>query len=183
MVRKYRYKNECIMKKIYIYMICCVLIGFLMVFRQSIRYLFIEDLNTPTTVDLSWKPNLGDIPYEHKILLELHHFNPRLASNYIAEKITELKTNKMGIHTLVLNGTPKIDTNTYIRELSKIDWGIEEIRVHSTAAINTYAFINLIKSSSALKRILIRNNHWDTETLAKIKSALKKETKLIIIKN
>lgn len=154
-----------------------------MLFRQSIRYIFMENLDIPTAIDLSWKPELSATFYEHKVLLELHHFNPQLASNYIAEKIAELKINKTGIYTLILNGAPKIDTNTYIRELAKIDWGIEEIRVHNTAAINIYAFINLIKSSAVLKRVLIRNNQWDKETLAKIQSVLKKETKLIIIKN
>lgn len=163
-------------------MIVCVLIGIFMVFRQSFRYVFMEDLNAPSTLDLSWIAPVKSV-YEKKSILELHHFNPLLAKDFINQKIAELKARNTGIQTLVLNGSPKIGTNTYIRALALSDWGIEEIRLHDTAAINVYAFINLIKSCASLKRVLIRNNKWDEGALAKIKGTLKNSTQLVIIKN
>jgi hypothetical protein len=182
MLRKYLHKNELIMKKIYVYMVVCVLIGVFMIFRQSIRYVFMEDLNTPTALEVAWVPP-GKIAYEKKILLELHHFNPQSSKEFIAEKIIELKRNNTGIQTLVLNGSPKIDTNTYMRALATFDWGIEEIRVHNTAAINIYAFINLIKSCASLKRVVIRDNKWNEGGLAKIRKVILSGSELIIIKN
>lgn len=163
-------------------MIVCVLIGIFMVFRQSVRYVFMEDLNAPSTLDLVWIAPVKSV-YEKKIILELQHFNPRLAKDFINQKIAELKARNTGIQTLVLNGSPKIDTNTYIRALALSDWGIEEIRLHDTAAINVYAFINLIKSCASLKRVLIRNNKWDEGALARIKGTLKNSAQLMIIKN
>jgi hypothetical protein len=154
------------MKKIYIYMIACLLIGVLMLFRQSIRQLFSEDLTAPTSVDKAWQQPPPKV-FERRILLELHYFNPRLPSNMMAEKIAELKQKNFGIHT-ILSGSPKIRTNAYMRALAQEDWGIEEIRLHSTTAINIYAFLNLIRSSRSLKRVLIWNNTWDKEALKKI---------------
>lgn len=159
------------MKKIYIYMIVCVLIGILMVFRQSIRNLFIEDATVPAASDLAWvSPEPQE--YERKVILELHYYNFRIASVVIAEKIAELKDKKLGIHTLLISGSNKIDTNTYVRELAKTDWGIEEIRLHTTGVLNVYAFLNLVQSSSPLKRILIWNNTWDEVTLEMIRKAM-----------
>jgi hypothetical protein len=179
MVCKHHRKNEKNMKKIYIYMMICMVIGLLMVFKHSIRYLFIEDLNIPTAVDLAWA-----IPepkaYESKTLLELQYFTPKLAEDTIVSKLTELKVKGVGIHTVLLSGSIKIGTNTYIRELSKVDWGIEEIRLHSTAAINLYAFLNLIKSAHSLKRVLIWGNSWDKNSLAKIQKAMPDPNGLMI---
>ncbi len=140
MVCKHHRENEKNMKKIYIYMIVCMLIGIVMIFKHSIRYLFIEDLNAPTTIDLAWSVTEAKT-YEKKTLLELQYFSPKIAKDTIVSKLTELKVKGLGIHTVLLSGSIKIGTNTYIRELAKIDWGIEEIRVHSTAAINLYAFL------------------------------------------
>ena len=159
----------------------CMLIGVFMIFRQSVRYVFMEDLNAPMAIDLAWVPP-GKVAYEKKILFELHRFNPTSANDFIAEKIAELKVSNAGIHTVVLNGSPKIDTNTYIRALAKVDWGIEEIRVHNTVAINIYAFINLIKSCASLKRVVIRDNKWGEGALAKIRKVVLSGSELIIIK-
>ena len=169
------------MKKIYIYMIVCVLIGILMVFRQSIRNLFVEDATVPAASDSAWvTPEPQD--HERKVILELHYYNFRIASVVIAEKIAELKDKKLGIHTLLISGSNKIDTNTYIRELAKTDWGIEEIRLHTTGVLNVYAFLNLVQSSSALKRILIWNNAWDEVTLEMIRNAMPDPNGLTIMK-
>lgn len=183
MVCKYHRKNESIMKKIYIYMVVCMLIGVFMIFRQSLRYVFMEDLNSPSDIELAWVAPVGDVWYKQKILLELQHFNSDLAKDTIKKKIAELNVNTTGIHTLVLSGSPKIDTNTYIRMLTNKDWGVEEIRLHTTSAINIYALVNLIKSSSMLKRVLIWNNKWGEGALGKIRSVLSDKTKLILIKN
>lgn len=160
------------MKKIYIYMAVCILIGIIMVFRQSIRNMFYEDSTVPGTADSAWvRPE--PMEYERKVILELHYYTSRLASVVIAEKLAALKEKKLGIHTLLLSGSPKIDGNTYLRELAKTDWGIEEIRLHTTGIINIYAFLNLVQSSSSLKRILIWNNTWDDKTLDLIRKAMK----------
>lgn len=161
-------------------MIVCIFIGILMVFRQSIRNLFCEDPTVSTGIDSAWTRPAQQI-YEQKTILELHYFNPRIASDVIAGKIAELKEKKLGIRTLLLSGSSRIDTNTYIRELAKIDWGIEEVRLHTTGTINTYAFLNLINSASSLKRILIWNNGWDEKTLNIIRSGMKNPFKLQII--
>ncbi|QOL19751.1 hypothetical protein [Candidatus Bodocaedibacter vickermanii] len=167
------------MKKIYIYMIVCMVIGVLMAFKHSIKTLFIENLNTPTSVDLAWVVPDAKI-YEARTLLELQYFSPKLAGDTIVSKLTELKAKGLGIHTVLLSGSIKIGTNTYIRELAKTDWGIEEIRVHSTAAINLYAFLNLIKSAHSLKRVLIWNNGWDNESLDKIRKVMLDPKGLVI---
>jgi hypothetical protein len=171
------------MKKIYIYMSVCILIGVFMAFRQSVRYVFMEDLKAPSAVDLAWTPPAMHAFYEQKTLLELHRVTPPSAEEFITEKIAELKANNTGIHTVVLTGSLKVDTNAYIRALATVDLGIEEIRVHNTAAINIYAFVNLIKSSPSIKRILIRQNKWDEGALSKMRAELKNNTKLIVIKN
>ena len=171
MVCKLHQENEKNMKKIYIYMTVCIVIGILMVFKHSIKILFIEDLSVPTSVDLAWVVPESKT-YEKKTLLELQYFSPKLAGDTIVSKLTELKAKGLGIHTVLLSGSAKIGTNAYIRELAKTDWGIEEIRVHSTAAINLYAFLNLIKSAHSLKRVLIWNNGWDKESLDKIRKVI-----------
>lgn len=179
MVCKRHQKNENKMKKIYIYMIVCIVIGVLMVFKHSFKYLFIEDLNTPTAIDIAWvEPEAKT--YEKKILLELQYFTPKLAADTISEKLQELRSKEFGIHTLLLSGSIKIGANTYIRELAKTDWGIEEFRVHSTAAINLYAFLNLIKSAHSLKRVLIWNNGWDKDALDKIRNIMPDPKELVI---
>lgn len=160
------------MKKVYIYMTICVLIGVVMAFRQTIRNFFSEDPTHQGESDIHWvQPEPHE--YENKTILELHYYNPRLASVVIAEKIATLKEKKLGIHTLLISGSNKIDTNTYIRELAKTDWGIEEIRLHTTGVLNIYAFLNLVQSSSAIKRVLIWNNTWDEQTLNKVRKLLK----------
>lgn len=179
MVCKHLRENEKNMKKIYIYMTVCMLIGILMVFKHSIRTLFIEDLNTPTAIDLAWVVPDAKV-YETKTLLELHFFSPKSAGDTIVSKLTELKAKGLGIHTVLLSGSIKLGTNTYIRELAKKDWGIEEIKVHSTAAINLYAFLNLIKSANSLKRVLIWNNGWDKESLAKIQKVMRDPKGLLL---
>lgn len=179
MVCKQHQENEKNMKKIYIYMIVCMVIGVLMAFKHSIKTLFIENLNTPTSVDLAWVVPDAKI-YEARTLLELQYFSPKLAGDTIVSKLTELKAKGLGIHTVLLSGSIKIGTNTYIRELAKTDWGIEEIRVHSTAAINLYAFLNLIKSAHSLKRVLIWNNGWDNESLDKIRKVMLDPKGLVI---
>lgn len=160
-------------------MIVCMVIGVLMAFKHSIKTLFIENLNTPTSVDLAWVVPDAKI-YEARTLLELQYFSPKLAGDTIVSKLTELKAKGLGIHTVLLSGSIKIGTNTYIRELAKTDWGIEEIRVHSTAAINLYAFLNLIKSAHSLKRVLIWNNGWDNESLDKIRKVMLDPKGLVI---
>jgi hypothetical protein len=161
-------------------MTVCVLIGVLMMFRQSIRNLFSEDPTAHAAIDSAWsRPEPQE--YEHKTILELHYFNSRLASVVIAEKIAELKEKKLGIHTLLISGSNKIDTNTYIRELAKTDWGIEEIRLHTTGIINIYAFMNLVQSSASLQRIFIWNNSWDEQTLKMIRKTMKDPTGLKIM--
>lgn len=179
MVCKQHQENEKNMKKIYIYMIVCMVIGVLMAFKHSIKTLFIENLNTPTSVDLAWVVPDAKI-YEARTLLELQYFSPKLAGDTIVSKLTELKAKGLGIHTVLLSGSIKIGTNTYIRELAKTDWGIEEIRVHSTAALNLYAFLNLIKSAHSLKRVLIWNNGWDNESLDKIRKVMLDPKGLVI---
>lgn len=160
-------------------MIVCIVIGILMVFKHSIRYLFIEDLMVPTSVDLAWvSPDAKT--YETKTLLELQYFSPKLADDTITAKLTELRAKGSGIHTVLLSGSMKIGANTYIRELAKTDWGIEEIRVHSTAAINLYAFLNLIKSAHSLRRVLIWNNGWDKDSLEKIRKVMSNPDGLVI---
>lgn len=181
MVCKLHQENEKNMKKIYIYMIVCMVVGVLMVFKQTIRILFTEDLNTPTAIDLAWVVTEAKT-HEKKMLLELQYFSPKIAEDTIVSKLTEFKLKGVGIHTVLLSGSIKIGTNTYIRELAKTDWGIEEIRLHSTDAINLYAFLNLIKSAHSLKRILIWNNGWDKETLDKIRKALPDADGLVIKK-
>lgn len=160
-------------------MIVCIVIGILMVFKHSIRTFFIEDLNTPTAIDLAWVVPEKKV-YETKTLLELQYFSPKLAGDTIVSKLTELRAKGTGIHTVLLSGSVKLGTNTYIRELAKTDWGIEEIRVHSTAGINLYAFLNLIKSAHSLKRVLIWNNSWDKESLAKILKVMPDPKGLVI---
>lgn len=160
-------------------MIICIVIGVLMVFKHSFKYLFIEDLNTPTAVDVAWvKPEAKT--YQKKTVLELQYFTPKLAADTIPEKLSELRSKGFGIHTVLLSGSIKIGTNTYIREIAKTDWGIEEIRVHSTAAINLYAFLNLIKSTHSLKRVLIWNNSWDKDALDKIRRVMSDPSGLVI---
>lgn len=162
-------------------MTVCVLIGILMVFRQSIRNLFVEDATVPSASDSAWvHPEPQE--YERKVIVELHYYNFRVAAVVIAEKIAELKDKKLGIHTLLISGSNKIDTNTYIRELAKTDWGIEEIRLHTTGVLNVYAFLNLVQSSLALKRILIWNNTWDEVTLEMIRKAMPDPKGLKIMK-
>jgi hypothetical protein len=175
-------QNEESMKKIYIYMTICIVISILMFFKQSIRFLFTEDLKAPTSVDLAWVDPETEA-YETKTLLELQYFSPKLAEDTIVSKLTELKVKGLGIHTVFLSGSIKIGSNTYIRELAKTDWGIEEIRVHSTDAINLYAFLNLIKSAHSLKRVLIWNNGWDNDSLDKIRQAMPYPNGLIIQRN
>ncbi len=160
-------------------MIICIVIGLLMVFKHSFKYLFMEDLNAPTSFDLGWVAPEAKV-YEKKTLLELQYFTPKLAQDTISEKLQELKSKDLGVHTVLLSGSIKIGTNTYIRELAKTDWGIEEIRIHSTSAINLYAFLNLIKSAHSLKRILIWNNGWDKNALDKIRKVMPDSKGLVI---
>lgn len=170
------------MKKIYIYIGACVFVGILMMFRSSIRLLLMENLKTPTPVDIAWSlPKVNF--HQQKILLELHHSNPANPREMIIKKLSELREKGYGIQTLVLSGFPKIKTNTYIREISQEDWGIEEIRLHGTAGINVYAFINLVKSAFCLKQIKIWNNSWDLGALEKIRSVHPIGTTLTIIEN
>lgn len=164
-------------------MVVCILVGVLMVFRHSLRYLFEEDLSSPTSIDLAWRP-LKEKKYDKKVILELHYFNPRSSKDVIREKLGGIRSKNMGIHTLLLSGSPKIGTNTYIREIAKESWGIQEIRLHSTEAINIYAFLNLIQSASpSLERVLIWNNRWNSENLNKIRNLLPKANALHLMEN
>lgn len=164
-------------------MLVCILLGSLMVFRHSIRYLFWEDLESPTSIDRAWRLP-AEKQYNKKILLELHYFNPKLPTDMIREKLEELRGKELGIHTLLLSGSPKIGTNAYIREIAKENWGIQEIRLHSTEAINIYAFLNLIRSAStSLERVLIWSNQWNAATLGKIRSTLPKLGMLILMED
>jgi len=164
-------------------MVVCMLLGVLMVFRHSIRYLFGEDLDSPNPVDRAWRLPT-EKQYHKKIVLELHYFNPKVPKDMILEKLKELREKDLGIHTVLLSGSSKIGTNAYIREIAKESWAIQEIRLHGTEAINIYAFINLIRSTStSLKRILIWNNRWDVATLSKIRGNLPKLGELILMED
>jgi hypothetical protein len=159
------------MKRIYVYIFVCIIIGMLMLFKGSIRQLFSENLNEPSVEDTAWKKPKKNA-YTIKTVLELHYFNTRRAVDLINEKISDLHKKKVGIKTLLISGSPKLPTNTYLRELAKQDWGIEEIRLHNTEAINIYALLNLIKANPEIQRILIWNNTWDRTKLRRIERLL-----------
>jgi hypothetical protein len=162
-------------------MVVCLLLGVVMLFRHTIRQFFGENLETPTAIDLAWRVPFHKT-YEKKVLLELHYFNPRVPSEMIVEKLNELRSKKLGVHTVLLSGSTKIGTNTYIREIAKEDWGIQEIRLHSTDAINIYAFLNLIQSAnSSLKRVLIWNSRWSAEILDRIRAVMPESGVLSLI--
>lgn len=165
------------MKKIYIYMVVCVLLGVLMVFKSSIRQAFTEDLTVPAKIDKIWRRPVKQ-QYKQKILLNLHQMNPRAPLDMITEKLKGLKNNQLGISSLVLSGSFKLPTNLYIREIAKNDWGIEEVRLHGTESVNIHAFINLIRSAYVLKQIIIFNNSWSNEDLIRIREVMSKKSHL-----
>lgn len=170
------------MKRIYIYMAICLGIGVLMAFKSSIRQWFSEDLTTPTAQDLTWTmPQVETYP--QKVLLELQYFTPMRGHEMVQTKINELRASGFGIHTILLSGSAKIDTNTYLRVLAQRDWGIVEIRLHSTSAINTHAFMNLMKANyPTLERVLIWNNGWDDSTLNQLRALLPNPGGLALMK-
>lgn len=165
------------MKKIYIYMVVCILLGVLMLFKSAIRQAFTEDLTVPSKIDKIWKMPAKQ-EYKQKVLLSLHQVNPRAPLDMVAEKLRDLKNNQQGIGTLVLSGSSKLPTNLYLREISKNDWGVEEVRLHGTESVNIHAFINLIRSAYVLKQIIIFNNSWSNEDLVKIREVMPKESRL-----
>lgn len=168
------------MKRLYLYIFFCLVIGTLMLFKGNIRQWFSENLNEPTAVDKAWRPPHPK-SYDRKVILELHYFNTRRALELINDKTNELNKQNLGVKTLLISGSRKLPTNTYLRELAKQDWGIEEVRLHSTDTINIYAFLNLLKSNSELKRVLIWNNGWDRGKLRLIEKLLPEPSGLKII--
>lgn len=165
------------MKRVYLYIFACMIIGTLMLFKGSLRKAFSENLNIPTQADQLWTPPKKK-QYQTKVILELHYFTPRRAYDLIKQKIDTLHQNNNGIYTLLLSGSPKLPTNIYLRELAKEDWGIEEIRLHNTESINIHAFLNLIKANSEIKRVLIWKNTWKQEKIIAIQKLLPSPTGL-----
>jgi hypothetical protein len=54
--------------------------------------------------------------------------------------------------------------------------------LHSTDAINIYAFLNLIQSAnSSLKRVLIWNSRWSAEILDRIRAVMPESGVLSLI--
>jgi hypothetical protein len=161
------------MRRIYIYMFACLSIGIVLFFKADIRQYFSEDISSPSPQDLAWEPVLSR-KFKQKINVGLHYFASMTAREFLSMKLGRLDGIKSGIGILVLAGSSKLPTNEYLRILARRDWGIEEIRLHGTDAVNPYAFINLIKSNPSIKGVYIWGVKWKEEILEQIRKSLPK---------